>query len=62
MGVEGLEWDARFDGEGADVILCTRAADATEGVFGGGAEIVQDLVELIDVAGGELDARCAIDR
>jgi hypothetical protein len=48
--VERLERDPGLDGERADVVLCTRGTDPTEGVLGGRAKVVKDLVELVDVA------------
>lgn len=47
--VQGLERDARLNGQRADIVLCTRGPDASEGVLGGRAEVVQNLVELVDV-------------
>lgn len=55
--VQRLEGDARLDGQRADVVLRARRADAPEGVFGGRAEVVQDLVELVDVAATSVSKR-----
>jgi len=49
MGNEGREGDAGFDGERADVLLGTRGTNTAKSVLGGGSQIVQDLVELINV-------------
>lgn len=46
---EGVEGDLLHAGEVADVVLGAGGADAREGLLVGGAEVVQDLVELVDV-------------
>lgn len=46
---EALEGDLGHVGEVADVFLGAWGADALEGCFVGAAEVVQDLVELVDV-------------
>ena len=43
------EGDTGSDRQGADIVLCTRRADAAEGIFRRCAEVVQDLVELVNV-------------
>jgi len=49
IGEEGREGDARFDRERSNVILSTRRADATQCIFRRSAQIVKNLVELINV-------------
>lgn len=49
LAEEGLEGDLLHEGQVTDVVLGTGRADAGEGLLVGCAEIVQDLVELIDV-------------
>lgn len=44
-----MEGDLLHAGEVADVVLGAGGADAREGLFVGGAQVVQDLVELVDV-------------
>jgi hypothetical protein len=46
---ELLEGDLGHVGQVADVFLRPGRADAGEGGFGRGAEVVQDLVQLVDV-------------
>ena len=46
---EGVEGNLLHAGEVADVVLRTRGADAREGFLVGRAQVVQDLVELVDV-------------
>lgn len=47
--VEVREGDARCIREGSDVLLCPRAADSPQSLFGRGAQVVKDLVQLVDV-------------
>ena len=46
---EGVEGDLLHAREVADVVLGAGGADAREGLLVGGAQVVQDLVELVDV-------------
>jgi len=46
---EGCEGNARADREGTNVILSSRGTHSAEGVFRGSAEIMEDLVELINI-------------
>ena len=50
MRVQRRKRDTGLDGQRTNVVLSTWRADPTEGVFGGRAEVVQDLVKLVDVA------------
>jgi hypothetical protein len=43
------ERNTRSDRQGADIVLRTRRANTTEGIFRGCAEVVQDLIELVNV-------------
>lgn len=49
VGEEAVEGDLGHEGEVADVFLGAGGADAAQGFFVGGAQVVQDLVELVDV-------------
>lgn len=49
VGEESVEGDLGHEGEVADVFLGAGGADAAQGFFVGGAQVVQDLVELVDV-------------
>ena len=51
VGDEGRERNAGLDGERADILLSTGRTNTAKGVLGRGSQIVQDLVELINVAG-----------
>lgn len=49
IGEEGGERDSRFDREGSNVVLSTRGSNTAQCVFGRRAQIMEDLVELINV-------------
>jgi hypothetical protein len=49
-GEEGRKGYTRLDGQRSNVVLRSRRANATKGILGRCAQVVQDLVELIDVA------------
>lgn len=49
IGEEAVERDLGHEGEVADVFLGAGGADAAQSFFVGGAQVVQDLVELVDV-------------
>ena len=51
MGDEGRERNAGLDGERADILLSTGRTNTAKSVLGRGSQIVQNLVELINVAG-----------
>jgi len=48
-GEELLVWDARHEGQPADILAGARGADELEGALVRGTEDVEDLVELVDV-------------
>ena len=50
MRDEGGERNAGFYGKRANVLLSTGGTDTTKSILGWSSQIVQDLVELIDVA------------
>lgn len=47
---ELLEWNSGSDGQRANVVLRSGRADPPQGVLRGSTEVVQDLVQLIDIA------------
>ena len=59
-GEQSVERYARSYGERTDVILGTRGTNATEGIFRWSTKVMQDLIELVDVA-IELGMRSRID-
>ena len=50
MGYKGGERNSRFDGERTDVLLGTGGTNTAKSILGWSSEVVQDLVELINVA------------
>ena len=50
MGYKGGERNSRFDGERTDVLLSTGGTNTAKSILRWSSEIVQDLVELINVA------------
>ena len=59
-GEQSVERYARSYGERTDVILGTRGTNATERIFRWSTKVMQDLIELVDVA-IQLGVRSRID-